>query len=216
MFHASFRILRIPTKSIRQYRLFSTEDSFDTSVTSRYNIKYYDEGNKDINFMKLALRHAQFAFREEEVPIGAVVVDEDGLVIASSRNRVESLQDASSHAEIDVLKKAAEVKKNWRLLNCTLYTTLEPCPMCLGAIYAFRIKRLVYGANDKRVGSCGSWINIPAMNHPYHSLNISSGVLADESEVLLKRFFQSRRRDERFKYRQFSDFDRGVEFSNSL
>jgi len=88
--------------------------------------------SSDSYFMKLAIRHAQFAYREGEVPIGAVVVDQHGKVLAASRNRVESSKDASSHAELDVLKKAAAVVGNWRLSGCTLYSTLEPCHMCLG------------------------------------------------------------------------------------
>ena len=89
------------------------------------------------HFMKLALRHAQHAFRENEVPVGAVIVDEDGVVIASARNRIESYQDPTAHAEICAIRKACEVKGNWRLIGCTLYTSLEPCPMCMVSFHSF-------------------------------------------------------------------------------
>lgn len=110
--------------------------------------------------MKLALRHAQHAFREDEVPVGAVIVDENGNVLAASRNRVEAHHDATAHAEIVCMRQAADMQKDWRLLKCTLYSTLEPCPMCLSAMQSFRIDRLVYGAKDTRLGACGSYINL--------------------------------------------------------
>eukprot|EP01035_Chromulina_nebulosa_P019354 gene19354-25220_t len=168
--------------------------------------------------MKLALRHAQFAFREKEVPIGAVIVDASGDVIAASRNRVESSQDASCHAEIDVLRKASQLKSTWRLQDCTLYTTLEPCAMCLGAIQSFRIKQLVYGADDHRLGACGSWVDLIDINkHPFHQVNVIRGVLADESSNLLKSFFQSRRRENSSFSNSFrgSNFDKGSQIINA-
>ena len=151
--------------------------------------------NQDVHYMRLALRHAQWAFREKEVPIGAVLVDEDGRVIAAARNSVESRKDASAHAELSVLKKASQVLGNWRLQNCTLYTTVEPCAMCMGAAQGFRVRRLVYGAADHRLGSCGSWVNLVDTNHPFCNVEIMGGVLADESSILLRRFFQLRRRE---------------------
>lgn len=154
-----------------------------------------DHTQKDASFMKLALRHAQHAFRENEVPIGSIIVDEDGVVLAASRNRVEAHHDATAHAEIVAMRQAAELRKDWRLLNCTLYSTLEPCPMCLSAMQSFRIKRLVYGAKDIRLGACGSHINLLEQKHPFHSIDVSGGLLAEESEGLLKRFFISRRQE---------------------
>lgn len=153
------------------------------------------EAARDAHFMRLALRHAQFAFREKEVPIGAVVVDEGGRVIAAGRNSVETLRDASAHAELSVLKKASAVLGNWRLQGCTLYTTLEPCAMCMGAAQGFRVRRLVYGAADHRLGACGSWINLADKAHPFCAVAITGGVLATESSILLRRFFQLRRRE---------------------
>ena len=145
--------------------------------------------------MRLALRHAQHAFREKEVPIGAVVVDGNGIVLATSRNQVEGKKDVTAHAEIDCLRKAAQLRNNWRLADCVLYSTLEPCPMCLGAIQASRIKRVVYAASDLRVGACGSWVDLVGAKHPYHELEVRGGLLCEESSILLKRFFQMRRRE---------------------
>ena len=162
--------------------------------------------NSDQYFMKLAIRHAQTAYREREVPIGAVLVDNNGAVIAASRNQVEAQQDATAHAEVECLRKASKILNNWRLLNCTLYTTLEPCPMCLSAIQHFRVKRLVYGARDIRLGSCGSFVNLA--KHPFNSVEITGGVLEEESKTLLKRFFQGLRK-EKDRYASH-DMGRGV------
>lgn len=148
---------------------------------------------EDEVFMRMALRQAQHAYRDNEVPIGAAVVQE-GVVIATSRNMVDSLQDASTHAEMNALKSAAQYFNNWRLSDCTLYTTLEPCPMCFGALQAFRVKRVVYGAADKRLGACGSWVGLHEEHHPYHKqLVVQGGLLANESATMLRNFFKSRR-----------------------
>jgi tRNA(adenine34) deaminase len=151
--------------------------------------------NGDEHFMRLALRHAQFAFREKEVPVGAVLVDGEGRVVAAGRNGVEQQKDATAHAEISVLRKAAKLIGNWRLQDCTLYTTLEPCAMCFSAAQGFRVKRVVYGAKDTRLGALGSWINLSEKAHPFHTIEVTSGVLEEESGTLLKRFFQLRRRE---------------------
>jgi tRNA(adenine34) deaminase len=164
--------------------------------------------SSDEAFMRLALRHAQHAYREKEVPIGAVIVDNNGIVVAASRNRVESEFDATAHAELDCMRKAAKIKMNWRLSNLTLYSTLEPCAMCMGAMQAFRIDRVVYGAKDIRLGACGSWIKIDE-NHPYHKIQISGGVLSDESSNLLKSFFVNRRKSnpsDYLHYRGYNDY----------
>jgi tRNA(adenine34) deaminase len=115
----------------------------------------------DEAMMKLALRHAQFAYRQKEVPIGAIVVsNKDGIVLSTARNSVEKYGDSTAHAELLAIRKASSLVKNWRLLDCTLYTTLEPCPMCMGAIQGSRINKVVYGAKDIRIGACGSWIDL--------------------------------------------------------
>lgn len=188
-------LARVSRPSINQYhaRAFSISSEIDAELreTALSNVK------SDEVFMRLALRHAQHAFRDHEVPIGAVLVDStSGTVISAARNQVESDSDASSHAEILCLRRAAALRGNWRLLNCTLYTTLEPCMMCLGAMHAFRIDRLVYAAADSRVGSCGSWLNLTAdagNAHPIHTLHIAGGVLADDAADMLRRFFKNRR-----------------------
>ncbi|RYH12947.1 nucleoside deaminase [archaeon] len=163
--------------------------------------------SEDERFMKLAIRHAQHAYREKEVPVGAVIVDDQGEVIAASRNRVEATHDATAHAEVDCMRKAALFKQNWRLLDCTLYTTLEPCPTCLSAAQSFRIKRLVYAAKDLRLGACGSHINLADAIHPYHQVEIEGGVLEEEASILLRRFFQSVR-EGKYKYGSY-DLGRG-------
>lgn len=151
--------------------------------------------DKDEHFMRLALRHAQHSFREKEVPIGAVIVDSMGVILASSRNEVEGKKDVTAHAEISCIRKAAQMRNNWRLPDCTLYTTLEPCPMCMGAIQASRIRKVVYGAPDIRMGACGSWIDLVGSKHPFHDVEVVGGMLQEESSILLKRFFQMRRRE---------------------
>lgn len=173
------------------------------TTTSSFQIKQYSESaidsasavSGDAHYMRLALRHAQFAFREKEVPIGAVIVDDQGRVVAAGRNGVNAQNDATAHAEIVTMRKASKILNNWRLNNCTLYTTLEPCLMCLGAAQGFRLNRIVYGAQDHRLGALGSWVNMQDNLHPFHQVQITSGVLQEESSALLKRFFQNRRRE---------------------
>jgi tRNA(adenine34) deaminase len=148
---------------------------------------------EDERFMKLALRHAQHAARDTEVPIGAVIVDSTGTVLAATRNQVEATQDATAHAEIAVMREAAQLQGSWRLTGCTLYSTLEPCPMCFAAMQSFRVKRLVYGARDTRLGACGSFVDLVEAKHPFHTIEVTGGLFAETSEGLLKRFFQSRR-----------------------
>eukprot|EP01041_Mallomonas_annulata_P004603 gene4603-9142_t len=150
----------------------------------------------EVYFMKLALRHAQHAFREKEVPIGAVVVDGNGTVLATARNRVEHFKDATAHAEIQCLRAASELRGNWRLSDCTLYTTVEPCAMCMGAIQGFRVRKVVYAAKDHRLGALGSWINMVDAEHPFHKVEVQGGILEEDSSILLKRFFQMRRREQ--------------------
>lgn len=154
--------------------------------------KHFPERDQDTHFMQLALRHAQHSFREKEVPVGAVIVDDKGLVVATARNRVESLQDCTMHAEMDCIRKASIQIGNWRLMNCTIYSTLEPCPMCMGAIQAARIKRLVYGARDPRIGACGSYVDL-GKDNPFNQVIVRSGLKELESSTLLKRFFRMRR-----------------------
>lgn len=148
---------------------------------------------RDVKFMRLALGEAEAAFRQGEIPVGAVLVQNDK-VLALGRNRVEELQDASAHAEMLCARNAARKTRCWRLSNSTLYVTLEPCPMCISAIYAFRIRRVVYGALNTRLGAIESAMRPPENQvHPFHSLEVHGGVLAEDCSLLMKAFFRKRR-----------------------
>jgi len=146
----------------------------------------------DIPFMQAAIEQARAAENEGEVPIGAVIV-RDGVVLASGNNRVLRDHDPSAHAEIIALREAGKVLGNYRLDECDLYTTLEPCAMCAGAIIHARIRRLIYGADDPKAGACGSVLGV--LNHPRlnHRLEVVPGVLAEECGALLTSFFRARR-----------------------
>lgn len=147
---------------------------------------------RDIEFMREALAEAKKAFDLGEVPIGAVVVLENE-IIARGHNLVETLNDATAHAEMVVLKSAAAYLGNWRLLNATLYCTLEPCSMCAGAMILSRIKRLVWAAPDLRHGADGSLVSLMRHPHPIHQVEITSGVLVDDAKLLMQDFFKMRR-----------------------
>lgn len=145
-------------------------------------------------FMKEALEEAHHGFLLGEVPVGAVIVKE-GKIIARAHNSVEATHNASSHAELECMRQAAALLGNWRLQGCTLYCTLEPCAMCAGAMLLFRLEKLVWGAADLRHGAHGSWIDLFGKRHPMHSLEIVSGILAEESAQLMRAFFQERREE---------------------
>ena len=147
---------------------------------------------KDEHYMELALELAREAFRRGEVPIGALLVH-DEKILARNHNRREELQDATAHAEILVLKEAGARLGTWRLLGTTLYVTLEPCPMCAGALVQARVARLVYGAHDPKGGAAGTLYNIPADPRLNHRLEIKEGVLQEKCAALLQEFFQNRR-----------------------
>lgn len=142
--------------------------------------------------MRAALEEARRAAEEGEVPIGAVVCSE-GRILAVGQNRVLRDNDPTAHAEIVALRAAAAVLNNYRLTGCELAVTLEPCAMCAGAIIHARIGHLVYGASDPKAGAAGSVLSV--INHPQlnHSLDVTSGVLADETGTLLREFFRARR-----------------------
>jgi tRNA(adenine34) deaminase len=151
----------------------------------------------DAYFMREALKEAKKAFDKDEVPVGAVLVHKDR-IIARGHNQVELLQDATAHAEMICLSAGAEALGNWRLLETTLYCTLEPCPMCAGALLSTRVTRLVWGAPDLRVGANGTWIDLFAKDHPIHSIEITPRILEAESADLMRAFFQQqRKRDDR-------------------
>ncbi|MBS3904443.1 MAG: tRNA adenosine(34) deaminase TadA [Simkania sp.] len=146
----------------------------------------------DNEAMQLALEQARAAYREGEVPIGAVIVCNDR-VIAEAHNEVEKQQDASAHAELLCLQRAARVLGNWRLCEATLYSTLEPCAMCAGAIILYRLKRIVWGARDVRQGAHGSWVDLTLFPHPIHRVVVQDGLLEEESRLLMQSFFRERR-----------------------
>ncbi len=145
-----------------------------------------------IQFMQAALKEAQKALSHKEVPVGAVVTLQDQ-IIGKGFNQVESLNDPTAHAEMIAISAAANYLQSWRLENCSLYVTLEPCSMCAGAIVLSRIKWLYYGADDPKAGSCGSLRNIVQDTRLNHQVRLQSGVLAKESEDLLKSFFRNLR-----------------------
>ncbi len=142
--------------------------------------------------MWLALEQAQKAADLGEVPVGAIAV-KDGQIIGRGFNQKESTQDPTAHAEIIALRQAAELLNNWRLPGVTLYCTLEPCPMCAGAMFQARLPRLVYGAKDIRFGADGSVVSIVREVNFNHRLSVTSGVLEAEAMVLLQTFFQTLR-----------------------
>ena len=146
----------------------------------------------DHHFMGEALRQAVRAYEAEEVPVGAVVVRE-GRIIARAFNQVELLKDATAHAEMLALTQAEEVAGDWRLTDCTLYVTKEPCPMCAGAMVHVRLARVVFGASDAKGGAAGSALNLlqfPGLNH---ACDITRGVREQECRLLLQSFFEEQR-----------------------
>ena len=143
--------------------------------------------------MNRALSEAAAAFQEEEVPVGAVLVSESGLVLASTHNQTISLSDPTAHAEILALRHAAKQIQNYRLLNTTLYVTIEPCMMCMGAIIHARVSRLVYGAGDSRWGAAGSLYDLSVDKRLNHSLEVIPGICETECRAILQRFFRNRR-----------------------
>lgn len=147
----------------------------------------------DLFFMQQALKEAKKAFIEEEVPVGAVLVVENQ-VIARGHNQVETLKDATAHAEMLCLSAASEYFSNWRYEGATLYSTLEPCCMCAGALFSCRIKRLVWAAPDIRLGANGSFIDLFSLPHPMWRMEVTSGIEAEKSAALLKEFFQTKRK----------------------
>jgi len=146
----------------------------------------------DEKYMKVAIEQAGIAEENGDVPIGAVIVYKEQ-IIGKAYNQRELLKDPTAHAEIIALTQAAAALENWRLNGCTMYVTLEPCPMCAGALVLARMDRLVYGCDDPKTGAVKSLYNIVQDERLNHRLEVTSGVLADECTQLLQRFFQNRR-----------------------
>jgi len=157
----------------------------------------FELGELDSMFMAEALRQAIKAYKAGEVPVGAVIVREDR-IIARAWNQVELLKDATAHAEMLALTMAEEAVGDWRLTDCTLYVTKEPCPMCAGAVVHCRLARVVFGAPDPKGGAAGGAMNLlqfPTLNHRCDS---TAGVRQEECAALLKRFFLERRSEPKF------------------
>lgn len=148
---------------------------------------------KDFIFMKRALQLAEKAASMGEVPIGAVIVGPDNTLLAEGFNQSITNNDPTAHAEVLAIRQAATQLNNYRLSDCTLYVSLEPCAMCMGAILHSRIKRVVFAASDPKTGACGSVISLQSEPQLNHHCVVSQGVLADESATLLQNFFKMRR-----------------------
>ena len=146
----------------------------------------------DETFMREAIKEAKKAFEVEEVPVGSVLVL-GGKIIARAHNQVEMLKDATAHAEMLALTMGASALNNWRLLDTTLYVTIEPCMMCAGAMYLSRIMRLVWGARDPRQGANGSFVDLFEKSHPIHNIEVTPDVLSLECGALMQEFFRKRR-----------------------
>jgi tRNA(adenine34) deaminase len=148
----------------------------------------------DEYFMREALRQAQKACAADEVPVGALIVRE-GKIIARAHNQVELLKDATAHAEMLALTQAEAAVADWRLTDCDLYITKEPCAMCAGAIVHTRIRRVIFGCTDPSAGAAGSVMNILRMQSLNHRCEITSGVLENECVAILQKFFRKRREE---------------------
>ncbi len=146
----------------------------------------------DEHFMREALRQARKAAKQDEVPVGAVIVHE-GHVIARAWNQVETLKDATAHAEMIALTQAQSAMGDWRLAECDLYVTKEPCPMCAGAIMHCRIRRVIFGCPDSKAGAAGSFWNLLQAPNLNHRSEITAGVLGEDCVMMLKSFFRDAR-----------------------
>jgi tRNA(adenine34) deaminase len=145
-------------------------------------------------YMKQALKEAKKAYDKEEVPIGVVIV-RDGKIIARAHNLKEIKKDTIEHAEIRAIKKASKKLDAWRLTDCEMYTTLEPCPMCAGAIIQSRIKKVYIGTMDEKTGACGSVLNLFKDYKFNHTVEIEYGILEEECKKILKDFFKMLRKN---------------------
>ena len=144
-------------------------------------------------FMEAALKEAKRAEQEEEIPVGAVIAC-DGKIIAHEHNRREQLKDPTAHAEILAIREAAEKLNDWRIENCDIYVTLEPCPMCASAILLARIPKIYFGAYDFENGACGSRLNIPVSFRIFgYNAEVVGGIMKEECKKILQGFFRKRR-----------------------
>lgn len=159
----------------------------------KHAIKFLNKDlENDIYFMRQALLEAEKAYEKGEVPIGAVIVLADK-IISRNYNQIVKLKDPTAHAEILSLKEASAYLKNERLLNTTIYVTVEPCAMCVGALVLARVRSLVYGTDDPKTGACGSIINLAQHPQLNHQLEVRKGILKGEAKELMQRFFKEKR-----------------------
>jgi tRNA(adenine34) deaminase len=175
----------------------------DASVKDGEYREPFDDGNDhseftfnedDERFMRRAMVLAEKAEQVGEVPVGALLV-KDGVIIAEGWNLSIGNHDATAHAEIQVLRKAGRVLNNYRLIDTTLYVTLEPCPMCAGALLHSRVSRIVFGASDLKTGAAGTVLNLFSSPAAYHTAKVEQGLLADECRAQLQTFFRRRRKE---------------------
>jgi tRNA(adenine34) deaminase len=150
------------------------------------------EGMNDNEIMEICLKEAMLASEEDEVPVGAIILSQDSLILAQTHNLTRAINNPTAHAEVLAIEEAAMKSGNFRLNNCTLYVTKEPCIMCAGAIIESRIKRLVFGCFDYKRGAFGSLIDVNSLPLN-HKVSVRGGVSSEKSECLLKQFFQQRR-----------------------
>ncbi len=148
----------------------------------------------DEEFMRAAIDEARLAAEAGDVPVGAVVVDASGNIIGRGRNRRELLQDSTAHAEVEAIRDAARSRNAWRLIGTTVYVTLEPCPMCAGALVNARVARVVYGCKDPKAGAVDTLFSIGRDTRLNHRFEVQADVLADECANLLRAFFAARRK----------------------
>jgi len=149
--------------------------------------------NDHVKWMKAAFREAEKAFEQDEVPIGAVVV-QNGQIIGRGYNQCESLIDPTAHAEIIAITSAANTIKDWRLKDCQLYVTKEPCPMCAGALVNARINMVIFGMYDEKEGCCGSLYQLCRDNRFKHQLTVKGGIMEDACTLIIQEFFKKKRK----------------------
>ena len=166
------------------------------SIQVSMNSAKFEKDNEDQRFMKVAIDAAVIAEENGDVPIGAVIIYQ-GRIIAKAYNQREQLQDPTAHAEIIALTQAAAAVGSWRLHGCTMYVTLEPCPMCAGALVLARIDRLVYSCDDPKTGACKSLYNIVQDDRLNHKIEVTKGILEADCSEQLQQFFQKRRVDKK-------------------
>lgn len=169
---------------------------FSSTPSGTPSLSPHESGERDVAFMRAALELAHSAEQAGEVPVGAVVV-KDGAIIGRGFNSPISRHDPSAHAEMLALREAARYLDNYRLVDCELFVTLEPCVMCVGAMFHARIARVVFGAHDFKTGACGSVLNLFADTRLNHHAEIVGGVLSEECGKLLSDFFAARRAQQR-------------------